>query len=154
MRSLTDLIWFLILQNFMELKEMQHAVVVSLVGFLGSWVIVLRQSCLFIYLYGCFIRKLFSKPYSSNNYEPIFLLLRSFTFGLCSALRYGEFWRYGDHQRFLSKKVTCILWSDNLIVTSQCVCFEYGVAGTWVRSKELRPPSANQRWGLDFTYIS
>ena len=41
-----DLIWFFILQNFMEVMEMQYALIVSLIGFFGSWAIVLRQSCL------------------------------------------------------------------------------------------------------------
>ena len=41
-----DLIWFFILQNFMKFMEMQHAIVVSLNGFFGSWAIALGQSCL------------------------------------------------------------------------------------------------------------
>ena len=40
-----DLIWFLILQKFMEFMEMQHALVVNLIEFLGTWAIVLGQSC-------------------------------------------------------------------------------------------------------------
>ena len=31
----------------MEFMEMQHAIVVSLIGFFGSWAIVLGQSCFF-----------------------------------------------------------------------------------------------------------
>ena len=41
-----DLILFFILQNFMKFMEMQHALVVSLIGFFRSWAIVLGQSCL------------------------------------------------------------------------------------------------------------
>ena len=69
-----------------------------------SWVIVLGQSCLFIYLF-MLVRKLFFKT---------LLLLQLWTdsfditqeislggpaFGVCSAWRYGAFWRFGDHQQ-------------------------------------------------------
>ena len=41
-----DMIWFFILQNFMEFIEMQYALVVYLIGFFGIWAIVLGHSCL------------------------------------------------------------------------------------------------------------
>ena len=40
-----DLVWFLILQNFMEFMEVQYVLVMSLIRFFGSWAIVLGQSC-------------------------------------------------------------------------------------------------------------
>ena len=42
-----DLVWFLILQNFMEFMEVQYVLVMSLIRFFGSWAIVLGQSCFY-----------------------------------------------------------------------------------------------------------
>ena len=44
-----DLVWFLILQNFMEYMEVQYVLVMSLIRFFWSWAIVLGQSCLFFF---------------------------------------------------------------------------------------------------------
>ena len=43
-----DLVWFLILQNFMEYMEVQYVLVMSLIRFFASWAIVLGQSCFLV----------------------------------------------------------------------------------------------------------
>ena len=67
------------------------------------------------------------------------------TFGLCSA------WRYDDLAtiNIFDTKMVLHIVNNMSIVTSQWICFEYGVVSTWVRDKELRPHSANQRRGLN-----
>ena len=104
-----DLIWFFILQNFMKFMEMQHAIVVSLIGFFGSWAIVLGQSCLTIESFFQFLAIFWNfwnngiiysdckmhllLWYSFNRFE---IIQRAFVgyreYGLCFSWRTKYFW--------------------------------------------------------------